>query len=55
MIHPCVKLSNSQHEACQNNQAFFITKLMDMTLTEFENFPHSTRFFDLAFAIKDFQ
>lgn len=55
MIHLCVKLRNSQHEACQNNQASFINKLMDVTPTEFENIPHSTHFFDLAFTVKDFQ
>lgn len=55
MIHPCVKLRNSQHDECQNNQASFITKLMDVRLTEFEKIPHSTHFFDLAFTIKDFQ
>lgn len=47
--------SMCEAQACQNNQASFINKLMDATLTEFEKIPHSTHFFDLAFTIKDFQ
>lgn len=53
MIHPCVKLTYSQLEACQNNQTSFITKLMNVKLTEFESTPRSTGFFYLAFTIKD--